>query len=774
MKKALQILKIILGWPISAVAIFFIFKTIFEKTGDIAPYISSINYFLVFLSLVSYVTFYFIRAYVYKKVLAQKGYNLPLKKVSFLWGTSELKRYTPGNIWSFLGRTFLFSKEGIPKKDIGLSILYEIEIFLIGCILVSILSVSFILNNFLSDFSNLLFVPSIVLVFFIAILFIFEEKLPFLNKIRFINKITPHFSPDQNLNLIISSSLYMFFYGLGTFFAVSSIIYLPLNHFSTFIGFFVFTLLVGYLTIITPMGLGVREGLMTFGLSKFISLGLAGASSIYSRLLLILSELIFLGLSFLWFKSKSKILNSAVTFIDSHKKEMVLAVFILSYILYFTAASFARYHNFYTGRFDLGNMDQTVWNSANGRIFQMTDPDGTEPISRLAFHADFILVLLAPFYFIFPDPRTLLFIQTAVLAIGAWFVFLIGKEVLKNSKLSLVFSFVYLLNPALNYVNLYDFHAVSLATTFLLACFYFLIKKKYLFFLVFAISAAVTKEQVWLTVSLIGAYIFLKNVVGKRFDRKELAIGSMVFLSSFFIFYYLISFAIPSVRGGEHFALPYYSQFGNTPYSVVKGLIFSPEKTFGLLFEQNRISYIKQLLIPLGFLSVLSPLYIVFAIPDFMINLLSNNPQLHQIYYQYSSVITPFIFISAIYGIKRAKDLFPKIPVSLFAIYLVTATLYSAYSFGPLPGAKKPNLDMFTKPLKDRIVIEDALKKIPESSTVAATNNLGSHLSQRERIFTIPIGMDGAEYIVFLLNDPFAQPSLNIQKNDGQKFKRRH
>jgi len=78
---------------------------------------------------------------------------------------------------------------------------------------------------------------------------------------------------------------------------------------------------------------------------------------------------------------------------------------------------------------------------------------------------------------------------------------------------------------------------------------------------------------------------------------------------------------------------------------------------------------------------------------------------------------------------------------------------------------------MFTKPQSNREIIEDFLSKIPEKYTIAATNNLGSHLSQREVIYTIPIGIDKADIVLFLLNDRFAQPSLGAQRQMVEKLK---
>lgn len=442
--------------------------------------------------------------------------------------------------------------------------------------------------------------------------------------------------------------------------------------------------------------------------------------------------------------------------IQKYKHEFILGILICIYIIYFTTASFLRYDNFYTGRFDLGNMDQVVWNTINGRIFQASDDNGTA-ISRLSTHADFILILLSPFYLIWSHPKTLLLIQTVVLTIGAIFVFLIAKSIIKNKNFALLFGFLFLMNPLVQFTNLYDFHPVTLATTLLLASFYFLIKRKYLLLMLFLVLSGVSKEQVWIIVSLFGFPLLFK----RKTKLKLLGLG-IIFLS-LSIFSYLIWYAIPQNLGKHHFALSYYSDFGSSPTQVIKNVLFSPQKILSTILEGSRLEYLKQIFMPLGFMSLLSPIYLIFSIPDLLINLLSNNTQLHQIYYQYSSTITPFIFISSIFGVKNLLKYLPKIKMAI-GIYLILFTFLTAYFFGPLPGAKRPNLDMFTKAQPNKEAIENFLSRIPKHYTVAGTNNLGSHLSQREIIYTIPLGVEKADVILFLLNDGFAQPSLQTQK----------
>jgi uncharacterized membrane protein len=457
-------------------------------------------------------------------------------------------------------------------------------------------------------------------------------------------------------------------------------------------------------------------------------------------------------------------------FISSHKQETILFFFIIIYVVYFITASFLRYDNFYTGRFDLGNMDQTVWNTINGRIFQLTDPNGTEIVSRLAFHADFILILLAPFYAIWDHPKILLLIQTVILVLGSVFVYTITREIINDKNLSLTLGVLFLLNPAMQFTNLYDFHAVSLATTFLLAAFYFAIKNKHIFVLIFLILAGITKEQVWITTALFGIYIFFsaketpftRSLLVKRFY------AIMLFIVSISIFYYLIWHAIPNVRGDHHFALSFYSDFGDSPTSVIKNVISSPQKTLSTVLQEKQLDYLKSLFQPVGFMPIFALPFIIFAAPDLFINLLSNNPNLYQIYYQYTSTITPFIFISMIFAIKNIKKWFPKIPNIFYIYFLLFFTLKSAYDFGPLPGAKNANIAMFTKQLPQAKTIDNFLSTIPHEYSVAATNNVGSHLSHRRKIYTIPVGVDRADYIIFLLSDSSQRKmveELRIDKN---------
>ena len=98
------------------------------------------------------------------------------------------------------------------------------------------------------------------------------------------------------------SAVTYFIFGVGNFFVLLSVYNIGFNEFLNLSSFFTFSLLAGYLSFITPMGLGVREGVVTLGLSKIMTLTDAATISIFTRIVLIFSELLFLALVLLWKK----------------------------------------------------------------------------------------------------------------------------------------------------------------------------------------------------------------------------------------------------------------------------------------------------------------------------------------------------------------------------------------------------------------------------------------------------------------------------------------
>lgn len=426
---------------------------------------------------------------------------------------------------------------------------------------------------------------------------------------------------------------------------------------------------------------------------------------------------------------------------------------IICFAIYFTFVAFARHDNFYSRRLDLGNMDQTVWNVLHGHGFTLTDPMGVAQESRLAVHADFLMILLAPLYILWSNPKMLVLVQTIIVCLGALPVYWIANERLRSRWLAIVFASAYLLYPPLERMMLHDFHAVALSTTFLLFAYWYMQKKRYVWFVFFAILAGLGKEQVWLTIGLMGLYIAWK--------QREIVFGLVVALICFFVFYYLFWLAIPAVAPAkQHFALAYLSDFGDRQNVIIKNVLSKPFAVAHTLLLPDRLSYYLQLIVPVALFPILAPWALLFCAHSILINALSNNGLFRQIDYQYTSDITPFIFIAAIEGFIVAKRKFRRYAVPVLIFCIVGATVV----WGELPLGMQSRFSYFTyeqPEVSEMRVVEAQVKPM---YTVSVTNNIGSHFSQREFLYNFPINAMTADYSIALLGDQYAWPSGDDQK----------
>ncbi len=110
----------------------------------------------------------------------------------------------------------------------------------------------------------------------------------------------------------------------------------------------------------------------------------------------------------------------------------LLLLAILVYAVEMSHQALLRYDTFKATAFDLGNMDQVLWNTIHGRWFQFTNQaiDWYGPPTRLALHFEPIILLLSLLYAFHADPRILLVFQSASLASGALPVFLLTRKYL--------------------------------------------------------------------------------------------------------------------------------------------------------------------------------------------------------------------------------------------------------------------------------------------------------------------------------------------------------
>ncbi len=329
---------------------------------------------------------------------------------------------------------------------------------------------------------------------------------------------------------------------------------------------------------------------------------------------------------------------------------ILLAVVMIVYVLEMSRQTVLRYEVFQATAFDLGNMDQVLWNTIHGRLFQFTNQaiDWYGPPTRLAVHFEPIILPLSLLYAFHADPRILLIFQTLVLASGALPIFLLTRYFLPEWPiLGALMAVAYLLSPAVLGVNIFDFHPVALATPLLLYAVLALTYRRYGWFILACILAASCKEDVPLTVAILGILVVWKYKLPRL--GTLLIIGGILW--SALAFLVIIPHFYP---GAQHNNFWYrYEQLGSSPGAAIINIIFHPWLLFTTFITLDRLYYLANLVRSAGFLPLLAPEWLIPALPTLAVNLLSTDATTYSGVYQYNAAIIPFIMIAAIHGTRR-------------------------------------------------------------------------------------------------------------------------
>ncbi|MCX7996554.1 MAG: DUF2079 domain-containing protein [Patescibacteria group bacterium] len=453
----------------------------------------------------------------------------------------------------------------------------------------------------------------------------------------------------------------------------------------------------------------------------------------------------------------------------SHLPEVLLGIAILAYVIYFSVASIYRIHVYVAHYFDLGIMHQTTYNTYKAlstfdwsRFLELTDPFEPYQIKRMAIHNDMILALIAPLYFIWDGPETLLVVQTVAIGLGALSLYLVGTRLFSRKQyarwLSLAVAAAYLLYPMTAYVNLFDFHGVALSMAFLPFMVYYWLCGKYRLSFLFAVLAMLTKEQVALTVGFFGLFAaYTAFFHAKKRNARAYVFPGTLFLISIAWFFLVMKVIIPISRpDGTHFALEYYGKFGSSSAAVVVNLLLNPVQAAEYLTHAGVIEYLRTLLQPVAYLPLLGLPALAAAAPEFGINILSSNGNMRMIIYHYTAVLIPFIFIATLYGMRfllgfaeRHRPAHTGAVAGILVAVLLAFTGIAAVSFGPLPGSKTEAVHMFgNRPATRDALIEWAQKLESDEISVAATGKFAPYFTSRRYFYLMSDRYEKADYVI--------------------------
>ena len=223
MSKLRNYIKLFVGWPLSIISLIFIIRLVSEKSQSILPYLKNISLSFLILSLCTFLLYYFIRGVLWKKVLEYQGRKIGYLENAYRFEIAELRRYIPGNIWSYVSRATVYGEIGMSKTDVTKSLLLEGQLVVLGCLIASVFAISWILFASADLRLKLISLLPICIIlagaFFVVTAIIYKRNYS-KNKNVLLLLFLPGFSTIQKIKLTAISTIVFCIFGLAYYFSL--------------------------------------------------------------------------------------------------------------------------------------------------------------------------------------------------------------------------------------------------------------------------------------------------------------------------------------------------------------------------------------------------------------------------------------------------------------------------------------------------------------------------------------------------------------------------
>ncbi len=397
----------------------------------------------------------------------------------------------------------------------------------------------------------------------------------------------------------------------------------------------------------------------------------------------------------------------------------MIVLFVGSFV-WLTWLTHARFGTF---GFDLGIFDQGVW-----LLSRFQDPFVTiRGLPLFGDHASYILVLVAPLYWIWADPRLLLLLQVVFLAIPAVSLYLIGTRRLGSPLAGLAVAAAYLAYPALQWAAIWSFHPETLAAGFLGLAALAADRQRWRPMAMWLGLALLCKEDVGLVVAGFGALLWTTG--HPRVGRRTLAAGL-----GFFLLTVLVLIPLTNGRPSPHLELNYGITGSAGPTILLETVPTLAENIWRNVADGKGDTYLLLIFAPLLGLPLLDPRWLLPVMPPILLNLAAIHGYQQEIRYQYLATAAPFLALAAIAGLRAVAR--RRVVLASLLVALVAVAGFIDHRVGPAPWSKD-----FPRPAEDGPLNQarrQALGFIDPAAPVSAHYNLIPHLAHRPHIYEFP------------------------------------
>lgn len=401
---------------------------------------------------------------------------------------------------------------------------------------------------------------------------------------------------------------------------------------------------------------------------------------------------------------------------------VVLCIAMGAYAAVFSVLIIDRHDHFGTFDYDLGIFDQSVWLLSQGESFITV-----RGLDFWGHHANLGFYLFVPFYWLGAGPNFINVTMVIAFTLGAVPLYLLGTRLGLNPWYAIIPSLAYLLHFSGQWTLNETFHPEILAIAPFMMAYLAQRQERWRSFALWLVLAMCWKEDVALAVFALGAVMVI---------RRKTAAGVITMAAAAVWFLFVTQVLIPASTPSGAFYSGFFGPLGDSPFEVVDNAVTNPTLVSRQLERTDGLGYVRDLLAPYGFTSLLSPLTLLIGAPNALINLLnvhglSANIQAH--YVAMPLAAASLAMVETLAWVKRLSV--RRFLLGWVAVWAVMTSVIwgiAPYSedYGMGFWARDPGLH---QPLFEWVVT------VPDDDdTIATTYNFSPHLTHRSEIYTFP------------------------------------
>ncbi len=430
----------------------------------------------------------------------------------------------------------------------------------------------------------------------------------------------------------------------------------------------------------------------------------------------------------------------------------------LAYAGLFSWLSIVNHHAVKTRILDLGLYDNIFYQSSHGHPLACSF---LKAGTHASAHFDPLLVLLSPLYLVHPGAETLLVLQSVWLGMGVVPLYLLACRTLGRRLPGVALAAMYLLHPALQGANMYEFHSLTLLVPIALWLLYFLETGALLGYTVALILALLCREDVSLLLFFVGA-----SAVCTRKPRM-VRTGWVTMVASLLYFVVAKRFFMTSpgifMVGKDSYSYAFYYEGlipnGDGVRGLVTSVLTNPVFVLRTVFSEAKVLYVLTLFVPLLFLPFAARPGRLMLLYGLLFCLLASNPIVYSPYFQYSSLILPIAFALVPLALRRIETGGTAARFRLdggrlsrsLLLGAFVASLLASWKLGGIVENRAFRWGLMSRSLTEGERetyrwIRENVAGIPAQASVGATEMVGPHVSCREKAYIYPDRTD-ADYL---------------------------